>query len=97
MGHGLIGRMAWDEPAPTITTGCHGISHGRFGHPEQDRALSFREAALLQSFPDKYEFFPSNKPLSKAAVARMIGNAVPVELGRAIGKSFLRHLEEIYV
>lgn len=91
------GRMAWDEPAPTITTGCHGISHGRFGHPEQDRALSFREAALLQSFPDKYEFFPSNKPLSKAAVARMIGNAVPVELGRAIGKSFLRHLEEIYV
>lgn len=90
------GRMAWDEPAPTITTGCHGISHGRFGHPEQDRALSFREAALLQSFPADYAFFPPNRPFNKAIVARMIGNAVPVELGRAIGKSFLRHLEEVY-
>lgn len=89
------GRMAWDEPAPTITTGCHGISHGRFGHPEQDRALSFREAALLQSFPAEYEFFPAGKPLSKAAIARMIGNAVPVALGQAIGESFFRHLEEV--
>jgi DNA-methyltransferase (dcm) len=88
------GRMAWDEPAPTITTGCHGISHGRFGHPEQDRALSFREAALLQSFPPEYEFSPNNHVLSKAVLARMIGNAVPVELGRAIGDSFFSHLEE---
>lgn len=89
--------MAWDEPAPTITTGCHGISHGRFGHPEQDRALSFREAALLQSFPAGYKFFPADKPLSKAAIARMIGNAVPVALGRAIGESFLRHMEAVNV
>lgn len=91
------GRMAWDEPSPTITTGCHGISHGRFGHPEQDRALSLREAALLQSFPADYQFTPPDKQLSKGTIARMIGNAVPVDLGWAIGRSFINHLEAINV
>ena len=91
------GRMSWDEPSPTITTGCHGISHGRFGHPEQHRALSLREAALLQSFPPDYHFVPPGVHLSKAAIARMIGNAVPVELGRAIGLSFISHMEKGHV
>ena len=89
--------MAWDEPAPTITTECYGISHGRFGHPEQNRALSLREAALLQSFPQSYKFIPSNSQIRKAAIARMIGNAVPVDLAYAIGRSFLAHMEKYNV
>lgn len=91
------GRMAWDVPAPTITTECHGISHGRFGHPDQDRALSLREAALLQSFPHSYKFNAPNSKMSKSAIARMIGNAVPVDLAYAIGQSFIAHLEKHYV
>ena len=52
----VYGRMDWDVPAPTITTQCFGYGNGRFGHPEQDRAISLREAAILQTFPDDYEF-----------------------------------------
>jgi DNA (cytosine-5)-methyltransferase 1 len=89
----VYGRMQWDAPAPTLTTQCFNFGSGRFGHPEQDRAISLREAALLQSFPGDYEFFAPNERPSLADAGRMIGNAVPVGLGRAIGRSILKHLE----
>ena len=90
----VYGRMEWDKPAPTMTTQCHGYGNGRFGHPEQSRAISLREAALLQSFPRRYEFVPPGEPVRFSTIGRMIGNAVPVALGRAIARSISRHLEE---
>lgn len=91
----VYGRMSWDEPAPTITTQCYGFGNGRFGHPEQDRAISMREAALLQTFPPDYEFFdPSNGEPSISKLALMIGNAVPVALARMIAKSIRLHILE---
>lgn len=91
----VYGRMSWDEPAPTITTQCYGFGNGRFGHPEQDRALSMREAALLQTFPPDYQFFdPLNGQPSISRLAMMIGNAVPVALARMIAKSIRLHILE---
>ncbi|MDR0332431.1 MAG: DNA cytosine methyltransferase [Dysgonamonadaceae bacterium] len=75
------GRMWWDKPAPTITTKFFSISNGRFAHPEEDRAISLREGAVLQSFPKDYIF----KTTSVANTARMIGNAVPPKYAEAIG------------
>lgn len=90
----VYGRMEWDKPAPTMTTQCHGYGNGRFGHPEQDRAISLREAAILQSFPKAYDFVPRNGEISFSTLGRLIGNAVPVELGRAIARSIKRHLAD---
>lgn len=92
---GVYGRMEWDKPAPTMTTQCYGFGNGRFGHPEQDRAISLREAAILQSFPRDYAFVPRNGEISFTALGRLIGNAVPVDLARAIAKSINRHLTSI--
>lgn len=89
----VYGRMVWDKPSPTVTTQCHGFGNGRFGHPSQDRAISLREAAILQSFPDDYEFAARHEDISFSILARLIGNAVPVELGRAVAKSVWSHLE----
>ena len=91
----VYGRMGWDEPAPTITTQFYGFGNGRFGHPEQNRAISLREGAILQSFPKSYKFVQPGKPIYKKIVGRLIGNAVPVKLGRLIGKSFIRHVSDI--
>lgn len=88
----VYGRMEWDEPSPTITTQCFGYGNGRFGHPEQDRAISLREAAMLQGFPRKYSFLPENEPVSFASLGRLIGNAVPVTLGKAIGEVLVEHV-----
>lgn len=91
----VYGRMHWDEPSPTITTQFYGYGNGRFGHPEQNRAISLREGALLQSFPGNYQFVPSGERIKKRELGVQIGNAVPVELGRAIGESILNHLHEM--
>lgn len=91
----VYGRMSWDEPSPVITTQCLGIGNGRFGHPEQDRAISIREAALLQSFPTDFDFLAPEAPLSGVTLARQIGNAVPPLLGQAVAKSIQEHLEAI--
>ena len=91
----VYGRMSWDQPAPTITTQFHGYGNGRFGHPEQDRAISLREGALLQTFPEDYSFIASGETVQIASVARLIGNAVPVALGAAIGRSINSHLEAL--
>ena len=91
---GVYGRMNWDEPSPTITTQFFGFGNGRFGHPEQDRALSLREGAIIQSFPKSYIFVQPAGPVSIKDVGRLIGNAVPVKLGEVIGKSLLKHVEK---
>ncbi|RIW15545.1 DNA cytosine methyltransferase [Algoriphagus lacus] len=81
----IYGRMWWDRPSPTITTKFFSISNGRFGHPEEDRAISLREGAVLQSFPKTYKF----KGTSTEKIARMIGNAVPPKYAEAIGKALV--------
>ncbi len=91
----VYGRMKWNDVAPTMTTYCVGLGNGRFGHPEQDRAISLREAALIQSFPENYKFIDPDKPLSTPAIARQIGNAVPVGLGIVIAKSIKNHIKQI--
>ena len=91
----VYGRMEWDKPSPTITTQFHGFGNGRFGHPKQDRAISLREGALLQTFPEDYSFVPESEAVRIATVGRLIGNAVPVKLGEAIGRSIMAHLEDI--
>jgi DNA (cytosine-5)-methyltransferase 1 len=92
---GVYGRMAWDEPAPTLTTQFYGFGNGRFGHPEQDRALSLREGAVLQGFPESYSFVPDGDRVQFKLLGRLIGNAVPVDLGRVIGQSILQHVGEL--
>ena len=86
----VYGRMEWDKPAPTMTTLCYGFGNGRFGHPDQDRAISLREAALLQTFPPNYVFMNPEIPTTMKAIGRMIGNAVPIRLGEVVGQSFIR-------
>ncbi|WP_062354263.1 DNA cytosine methyltransferase [Pseudoxanthomonas mexicana] len=90
----VYGRMRWDEPAPTMTTLCYGFGNGRFGHPEQDRAISLREAALFQTFPRSYRFVPKGETVKFKTVGRLIGNAVPVRLGEVIAMSIKKHLEQ---
>jgi DNA (cytosine-5)-methyltransferase 1 len=79
--------MRWNQPAPTLTTRCISLSNGRFGHPTQQRAITLLEAALLQTFPKRYQFFGNQNE-----VARQIGNAVPVKLARALGASLIKQL-----
>jgi DNA (cytosine-5)-methyltransferase 1 len=80
------GRMSWDKPAPTITTRFYSISNGRFAHPDEDRPISIREGATLQTFPKSYEFIGS----SMTSIARMIGNAVPPLYAKKIGLAIWR-------
>ena len=77
----VYGRMYWDRVAPTITTKFHSLSNGRFGHPEEHRAISLREGACLQTFPKNYVFHAA----SRGVIARQIGNAVPPVLAKKIG------------
>lgn len=91
----VYGRMKWDDVSPTMTTYCIGINNGRFGHPEQDRGITLREAAVLQSFPKDYEFINPAKQVNIATIARQIGNAVPVDLGRIIAQSIKNHIDQI--
>ncbi len=88
----VYGRMSWDAPSPTITTQFYGYGNGRFGHPEQDRAISLREGAILQSFPIDYKFINSDDIFNRRKLGIQIGNAVPVRLGEIIGKSVIRHI-----
>ncbi len=79
----VYGRMAWSGPAPTLTTGCTDITRGRYAHPSQDRAITLREAARLQSFPDGYKFIGN-----AAQIAAQIGNAVPPAMIQALSPAF---------
>jgi DNA (cytosine-5)-methyltransferase 1 len=91
----VYGRMSADQPSPTITTQFFGFGNGRFGHPTQDRGLSLREGAILQSFPPTYTFTRPGSPIHMKHLGRMIGNAVPVLLGRAIARSIRDHLGDV--
>jgi DNA (cytosine-5)-methyltransferase 1 len=93
----VYGRMKWDEPAPTVTTQFFGFGNGRFGHPEQHRAISLREGAIIQSFPKSYRFVKPGQPIYFKILGRLIGNAVPVKLGEAIGRSIIKHANEFLV
>lgn len=90
----IYGRMAWDSVSPTITGGCFNPSKGRFLHPVRDRAITMREAALLQTFPKRYRFSPA---AGKEAIALMIGNALPPEFIRRQGIAVLRSLRSLEV
>ena len=90
----VYGRMTWDQIGPTITTQFYSYGTGRYGHPEQDRALSLREGALLQTFPENYDFIDPDRPFVFRDVARHIGNAVPVRLGEIIGQTIINHLND---
>lgn len=90
----VYGRMHWDQPSPTMTTQFYGFGNGRFGHPDQDRAISLREGAILQGFPSDYSFLEAGKKVQFRTLGRMIGNAVPVALGRIIGSSIKQHVQD---
>lgn len=82
------GRMWWNRPSPTITTKFYSISNGRFAHPEEDRGISLREGASLQTFPKSYEFVSTNT----ADIAKMIGNAVPPDFAKILGERIVESL-----
>ncbi len=84
----VYGRLSWNKPASGLTTKCISYSNGRFGHPEQDRALSVREAACLQTFPRQYKFVGDLK-----SKARQIGNAVPPLFAQVFAESLIRQIE----
>jgi DNA (cytosine-5)-methyltransferase 1 len=88
----VYGRMHWDRPASGLTTRCISLSNGRFGHPEQHRAISVREAASIQTFPDDFEFYGSLN-----SMARQIGNAVPVTLAQVFGEMFRENFDPHYI
>ena len=88
----VYGRMVWEKPAPTMTTQCTGLGNGRFGHPTQDRAISVREAALIQTFPKTYKFFADEQYVAITKASRYIGNAVPPRLGEIIAESISKHI-----
>lgn len=89
----VYARMTWDEPAPTITTLAFNYGAGRFGHPEQDRPITLREAAILQSFPSDYEFVAPDDPVQFLTLGRLIGNAVPPQLATAVGHAIVDHVK----
>ena len=88
-----FGRMCWKKAASTITTKFFNISNGRFAHPEEDRALSLREGATLQTFPKDYDF----KTTTIAATAKLIGNAVPPEYARRVGLTIVNSSSNVTV
>lgn len=81
----VYGRMSWDKPAPALTCRCTSISNGRFGHPTQDRGITPREAASIQTFPKSFKFFGGMEEMSFH-----IGNAVPVKLAKVFGNVFVK-------
>jgi DNA (cytosine-5)-methyltransferase 1 len=86
----VYGRMRWKKPAPTLTCKCNSITNGRFGHPTQNRPISLREAAALQTFSDDFVFYGEN-----TYIARHIGNAVPVLIAEVFGKGIVAHVSSI--
>lgn len=85
----VYGRMTWDKVAPTLTGGCNNPSKGRFLHPEKNRSITLREAALLQTFPIDYKFSTAG---GKESIALMIGNALPPEFIKSQSLSIIKHL-----
>ena len=86
----VYGRMAWDDIAPTLTTGCTDVTRGRFAHPDQDRAITPREAAIIQTFPPHYSFTGGS-----GVVATQIGNALPFALMHAIAPALRKAIQSV--
>jgi DNA (cytosine-5)-methyltransferase 1 len=92
----VYGRMKWDEPAPTMTTGFVTPGRGRFIHPLEPRVLTPHEAARIQSFPDSFRFdLSESSRLSKSSLTKWIGDAVPPHMGRLVGLFVASHLQNI--
>ena len=89
----IYGRMAWGKPAPTITGGCINPSKGRFLHPDEDRAVTLREATCLQGFPVSYKF---DLTRGRYPAAQLIGNAFPPKFAEHHARSLYRHLETFF-
>ena len=89
----VYGRMSWNDVSPTITTQFYNYGTGRFGHPKENRALTIREGAVLQTFPVDYKFFREEGSVSLKVLGRYIGNAVPPKLGEAIGHSIRENID----
>ncbi len=87
--YNCYGRLSWDAPAKTITKSCNYLGSGCFGHPTDDRGITMREAARLQSFDDDFDFVSKSEP----HVAKMIGSAVPPLLAQHIAESLAKSLE----
>ena len=85
----MYGRLKWNEPAQTITSGFSSIGQGRYMHPDQPRALTAHEAARIQSFPDYFDF---SAAIRRSDLATMIGNAVPPLLSRMLFDTLLHQL-----
>ena len=83
--------MKYDAPSPTITTRCVSITNGRYGHPVEDRAITVREAARLQSFPDDFIFYGNSLEVD----AKMVGNAVPVLVAKVMGEHLIKSVETL--
>jgi DNA (cytosine-5)-methyltransferase 1 len=92
----VYARMEWDKPSPTITTLAHNFGAGRFGHPEQHRPISLREAAVLQGFDRDYAFVADDADVNFSRLGRLIGNAVPPPLGSAVGRQFVEHVASLF-
>jgi len=92
----VYGRMSWDTVSPTLTTQCTGYGNGRYGHPVQDRAISLREAAILQSFPNNYDFINPKDDFKPSIIEKHIGNAVPPRLGYIIAKTIKKHIQQYH-
>ncbi|MBN9223798.1 MULTISPECIES: DNA cytosine methyltransferase [unclassified Microbacterium] len=90
----VYARMEWDKPSPTITTLAHNFGAGRFGHPEQDRSITLREAALLQGFPPGYKLVRPGERVNMSSVGRLIGNAVPPPIAAEVGRAVVEHVAE---
>jgi DNA (cytosine-5)-methyltransferase 1 len=88
----VYARMEWDEPSPTVTTQAFNFGTGRFGHPDQDRSLTLREASMLQGFHRGYQFVRPGDKVEFAPLGRLIGNAVPPPLGEAIGMALMQNV-----
>ena len=86
---GSYGRLSWNEPSATITTRFDTPAGGRFIHPEEDRTISPREAARLQSFPDDFVFYGTRREIS-----RQIGNAVPPKISYFLARFIKKILEQ---
>ncbi|HEY1349894.1 MAG TPA: DNA cytosine methyltransferase [Ktedonobacteraceae bacterium] len=92
--HNSYTRLLWSEPARTITKFVYHVGSGQFGHPEEDRAVTIREAARLQSFPDDFKFVGINE-IRK--VSALVGSAVPPLVARAIAREIVQYLDQLYL
>lgn len=90
----VYSRMEYDKPAPTMTTQFFNFGTGRFGHPSEERAITPREAAIIQSFPKNYKFTRDEDEIYQLKLGKMIGNAVPPKLGYCIGEAFLKYTKQ---